>query len=137
VNKIRTFLIHLVVCQLFCHLASHFVTSFFENVHRFLQVLPLPKDVVTHLDYSSKLRLSLCFFRLKTLMGTVKSEEEDDKEDVMEGGLSQCSTELTTYKKRPLFNLGMFQDLMTEVCVGGRGMGVATFKNVNYSSRDE
>ena len=80
------------------------------------QVLPLPKDVVTHLDYSSKLRLSLCFFRLKTLTGTVKSEVDEEKEELNPVAPAQCSSELTTYKKKsPLFNLGMLQDLMTEV----------------------
>ncbi len=33
------------------------------------QALPFPKDVVSQLDYNSRLRLALCFFKLKALMG--------------------------------------------------------------------
>lgn len=74
----------------------------------------MPKDVVTHLDYSSKLRLALCFFRLKSLTGTVKPEEEEAESNPE--GPSQSTDVVTMAQKRPsLFNLGMLQDLMMEV----------------------
>ena len=36
--------------------------------------MPFPKDVVAQLDYNSRLRLTICFFRMKTML---KPEEDE------------------------------------------------------------
>ena len=72
--------------------------------------------MVTHLDYSSKLRLALCYFRLKSVTGTATSEEEAEPKPE---GPSQ-SSDVVVRTRPQLFNLGMLQDMMMEVGVGGR-----------------
>ena len=74
------------------------------------QVMPFPKDVVSQLDYNSRLRLTVCFFRIKAMLGS-----EDEEADV-----SLCiESEKQVVKKVPtkpmLLNPGMLQDLMSEV----------------------
>ena len=67
------------------------------------QELPFSRDVISQVDYNSRLRLALCYFRMKSLSG----ETGAVKKEVME------------YKKKPAFpQPGMLQDFMTEVlCV--------------------
>lgn len=38
--------------------------------------LPFSKDVVSQIDYNSRLRLALCFFRMKLLTGDKKNAQE-------------------------------------------------------------
>ena len=64
--------------------------------------LPFSKDVVSQVDYNSRLRLALCFFRMKSLLET-KGDEEFSKS-------------VTEYEEKPLnFYSGMLQDFMIEV----------------------
>ena len=94
-------------------LLPFFQTSVIFICTVFLQVLPLPKDVVTHLDYSSKLRLALCYFRLKSVTGAATSKEEAEPKPE---GPSQ-SSDVVVRTRPQLFNLGMLQDMMMEVGV--------------------
>ena len=66
------------------------------------QELPFSRDVISQVDYNSRLRLALCYFRMKSLSG----ETGAVKKEVME------------IKEKPAFlQLGMLQDFMTEVFV--------------------
>ena len=85
------------------------------------QVLPFPSDVVSQLDYNSRLRLAVCFFRLKTM-----TDSEDDVPSYTNGSQTQSSSDsreqivkkkFVTDKKPVLFQPGMLQDLMSEVSV--------------------
>ncbi len=83
-----------------------------------LQVLPFPKDVVAQLDYNSRLRLSLCFFRLKTLMDTREGEKKGTAvqgAEPMGGASTSSSSEMVEYKPFKLLQPGMLQNMMTEV----------------------
>ena len=66
------------------------------------QELPFSRDVISQVDYNSRLRLALCYFRMKSLSGDTGAV----KKEVME------------IKEKPAFlQLGMLQDFMTEVFV--------------------
>jgi len=71
------------------------------------QELPFSKDVISQVDYNSRLRLALCYLRMKSLMERSESSKmEEEKKEVME------------YKEKPtLLQHGQLQDLMAEVCV--------------------
>lgn len=81
--------------------------------------MPFPRDVVSQLDYNSRLRLTICFFKMKTML---RAEEEEGLASTLalegprysehgEGG-----RRLAVSKARPsLFKPGMLQDLMREV----------------------
>ncbi len=86
-----------------------------------LQVLPFPKDVVSQLDYNSRLRLSLCFFRLKNLLASEQVESAVAKETPSVGVAK--SSEVVQYQPFRLFKPGMLQDMMAEVREGcGKGV---------------
>ena len=90
--------------------------------------MPFPKDVVAQLDYNSRLRLTICFFRMKAML---KSENEEDSvlDDVLSGECGELGGEKERMAPAPansmevvrpvsLFKSGMLQDLMCEVgCV--------------------
>ena len=109
--------------------------------------MPFPKDVVAQLDYNSRLRLTICFFRMKTVLNPEDDNEEghplptvglDDPSpspsegcEPGEGGggggggegmESGGSMQMVVARSRPptstsLFKPGMLQDLMCEVCL--------------------
>lgn len=54
--------------------------------------LPFSKDVVSQVDYNSRLRLALCFFRMKSLLQD-RSKVEDQVESK---GNNQMPLEVTT-----------------------------------------
>ena len=72
--------------------------------------------MVSQMDYNSRLRLAVCFFRLKTM-----TDSEDDYTDDSETHRSSDSGKqiekgtFTTDKKPVLFHPGMLQDIMSEV----------------------
>ena len=83
------------------------------------QVLPFPSDIVSQLDYNSRLRLAVCFFRLKTM-----TDSEDDVPSCTNGSETHSSSDsgkqimkkkFDTDKNPVLFQSGMLQDLMSEV----------------------
>lgn len=98
-----------------------------------LQVMPFPKDVVAQLDYNSRLRLTICFFRMKSML---KLEEDDHlpaagQDDCllgesceqggggekMEGTAARNSMQVAKPTFTSLFKPGMLQELMCEVCM--------------------
>ena len=50
--------------------------------------MPFPKDVVAQLDYNSRLRLTICFFRMKTLL----RPEDEDGEHLPLAGLDDSAS---------------------------------------------
>ena len=52
------------------------------------QAMPFPKDVVAQLDYNSRLRLTICFFRMKTLL----KPEDEDGEHLPSAGLDDSAS---------------------------------------------
>ena len=88
------------------------------------QALPFPKDVVSQLDYNSRLRLTLCFFRLKSLLeSNMKQETTELESDVtdLESRLKLKVQEGMQLVKQdsesPSSVPGMLQDMMSEVCL--------------------
>ena len=83
------------------------------------QVLPFPMDVISQLDYNSRLRLAVCFCRLKTLTESgceVAGCADDSDEPSSPGSEKQIIKRKTVPDSKPvLFQPGMLQDLMTEV----------------------
>ena len=101
--------------------------------------MPFPKDVVAQLDYNSRLRLTICFFRMKTVLNPEDENEEghplptaglDDLppsspgegcepggEEKMENGgnMQMVVARSRTPTSTSLFKPGMLQDLMCEV----------------------
>ena len=69
--------------------------------------LPFTKDVVNQVDYNSRLRLAMCFFRMKHLMYQESKNERGDEDG--------CNSVVSCDKKPPLFREGMLQSLITEV----------------------
>ena len=102
---------------------THTLSSLIHtHTHTHTQVLPFPKEAVSQLDYNSRLRLALCFFRLKTMV--------EGRGEMAGGGTTEAQQGLATdsgkqiVKKRfasdmkpALFQPGMLQDLMSEVCL--------------------
>ena len=86
------------------------ISSIHELFPCIFQVLPFPRDVVAQLDYNSRLRLTLCFFRLKTLMENGKIDREMNDRKTWSG---KCK-DVVSYRPA-LYNIGMLQNLMTEV----------------------
>ena len=100
---------------------------------------------MSQLDYNSRLRLSLCFFRLKNLV-VAHSPEDDGKVGVASsttttgdadefgctsvgeeaGGVASSSAvasgEVVRYKPFKFFQPGMLQEMMTEVRCKGVAM---------------
>ena len=79
---------------------------------------------MSQLDYNSRLRLALCFFRLKTMVegrgdtaagggGACEPQHNTDSEKQM----AIVKRKFTSDVKPALFQPGMLQDLMSEVCV--------------------
>ncbi len=63
-------------------------------------------------DYNSRLRLALCYFRMKSLMQESPVNGAEDEDLGCEDGNHQ---EIMEYRKPAVFPPGMFQDLVTEV----------------------
>ena len=83
------------------------------------RVLPFPKDVVAQLDYNSKLRLALCFFRLKALIGSDPTTTDENGMGIegCESGYGSTGMSLAVQERQipSVFPHGMVQNLMTEV----------------------
>ena len=87
-----------------------------------MQALPFPKAVVSQLDYNSRLRLALCFFRLKSLVETSTKQQtiklEPDMTD-LKSRLKlkdQKSMQMVKQESKPSRSMpGMLQDMMNEV----------------------
>ena len=87
-----------------------------------MQALPFPKAVVSQLDYNSRLRLALCFFRLKSLVETSTKQPtiklEPDMTD-LKSRLKlkdQESMQMVKQESKPSRSMpGMLQDMMNEV----------------------
>ena len=98
--------------------------------------MPFPKDVVAQLDYNSRLRLTICFFRMKTMLNSEEDEHlptarladdpipgEGCEQGGGEGGEgmertaagSSSSMQVATQTRTTLFKPGMLQELMCEV----------------------
>ena len=100
------------------------------------QALPFPKDVVSQLDYNSRLRLTLCFFRLKSLLESNTTQEtmelESDVTDLESRLKLKVQEGMQLVKqdsKSPRSVPGMLQDMMSEVCLSqGR-----VFCELNFS----
>ena len=99
-----------------------------------VQAMPFPKDVVAQLDYNSRLRLTICFFRMKTMLNSEEDEDlpiaglADDPlpgEGCEQGGGgeemertaagSSSSMQVARQTRTNLFKPGMLQELMCEV----------------------
>ena len=92
--------------------------------------MPFPKDVVSQLDYNSRLRLTICFFRTKSML---KGDCDDDEPLAITAGAGggveeeaslgnfedgEGNERLALCKAKPhpsLFPMGMLQELMCEV----------------------
>ena len=77
------------------------------------------------MDYNSRLRLALCFFRLKTMVDSSGESTCGDVETSTDSGKQIVRKKLVSDEKPSMFQPGMLQDLMNEVSVarekeGGR-----------------
>ena len=89
------------------------------------QVLPFPREAVSQLDYNSRLRLALCFFRLKTMVEGASGEMAaggggaSEPQHATDSGkqMAIVKRKFASDTKPPLFQPGMLQDLMSEVCM--------------------
>lgn len=52
-------------------------TTYKSLMRDLAEELPFSKDVVSQIDYNSRLRLALCFFRMKMLTGTKKDPQQE------------------------------------------------------------
>ena len=84
-----------------------------------LQVLPFPNDAISQLDYNSRLRLALCFLRLKTMVdGGDKVSSISGKPGKTSSSSSgkQIVKRKAVHSGKPvLLQPGMLQELMSEV----------------------
>ena len=48
--------------------------------------MPFQKDVVSQLDYNSRLRLTICFFHMKAMLKAEREEELEEMVGGVEGG---------------------------------------------------
>ena len=93
------------------------------------QVLPFPREAVSQLDFNYRLRLALCFFRLKTMVegssgetaaggGGVGGGASEPQQTTDSGRqMAIVKRKFASDTKPVLFQPGMLQDLMSEVCV--------------------
>ena len=88
-----------------------------------LQILPFPNDAISQLGYNSRLQLALCFLRLKAMVdgGGDKVSSISGKPGKTGRASSSSSGKQIVKRKavhsgKPvLFQLGMLQELMSEV----------------------
>ena len=50
-------------------------TTYKSLMNDMADVLPFSKEVVSQIDYNSRLRLALCFIRMKKILGAEEDEE--------------------------------------------------------------
>lgn len=87
-------------------------------------VLPFPREAVSQLDYNSRLRLALCFFRLKTMVeGSGEMAGGGGTSETQQGVAADNGKQIVKRKfvpdmKPALFQPGMLQDLMSEALDG-------------------
>ena len=83
------------------------------------QVLPFPKESISQLDYNSRLRLALCFLRMKTVINTgdkvPASASHRDARKAAAYSKQIIKKRPPQFTKPTLFHPGMLQDLMSEV----------------------
>ena len=95
------------------------LNCYFSLFYTSSQVMPFPKDVVSQLDYNSRLRLTICFFKMKTML---KAEEDERLGPSLalegpvcpEGGVGDGRVAISRAKPS-LFKPGILQDVMCEV----------------------